>query len=90
LYISKRNLINSIKSRRMRWIRQVAPMSEMRSKYDFITGTPERKKPLGRRRWEYIKKYIIETVFDMNWINLAQDRIPWTGLVNALLILRVA
>jgi hypothetical protein len=30
-------------------------MSEMRSKYKILIGNPERKRSLGKRRWEYIK-----------------------------------
>jgi hypothetical protein len=46
--------IRQIKSRRMRWVGQVACMGEEREMYRVLVGKPEGKKPLGRprRRWE--------------------------------------
>jgi hypothetical protein len=45
-----------IKSRRMRWTRNVARMREKRNTYRILVGKPERKRGRPRRRWEdYIK-----------------------------------
>jgi len=43
-----------IKSRRMRWVGNVARMGERRGVYRVLVGKPEGKRPLGRprRRWE--------------------------------------
>jgi hypothetical protein len=37
-----------IKSRRMRWVRHVAHIREMRNEYRIFFGEPERKRRLGR------------------------------------------
>jgi hypothetical protein len=46
--------IKQIKSRRMRWVRQVAHMVEDRKVYKDFVGRSEGKRPLGRprHRWE--------------------------------------
>jgi hypothetical protein len=51
---SSSNIIGQIKSRRMRWVGQVAHMGEGRNVYRFSLGRPEGKRPLERprRRWE--------------------------------------
>ena len=42
------NIVWVVKSRRMRWAR----MGEWRGVHRVLVGKPERKRPLGRRRWE--------------------------------------
>jgi hypothetical protein len=51
---SSQNIVNVIKSRRMRWAGHVARMEEGRGIYRVLVGRPEGKRPLGRprRRWE--------------------------------------
>jgi hypothetical protein len=58
-----------IKSRRMRWVGQVARMGEKRNAYRILVGEPEGKRPLGRprRRW-------------VNNINIYLREIGWDGL----------
>jgi len=48
------NIVWVIKSRRMRWLWQVACMGEGRGIYRVLVRKPEGKRPLGRprRRWE--------------------------------------
>ena len=50
---SSPNIVQVIKSRRMRWAGHVAHMGEERGAYRFLVGKPEGKRPLGRprRRW---------------------------------------
>jgi hypothetical protein len=71
---SSPNIVTVIKSRRMRWARQVARMVEGRGVYRVLVGRPEGKRPLGRprRRWEdNIKMDIREMGIDgANWIRL--------------------
>jgi hypothetical protein len=47
------SIIRIIKSRRMRWVGNVARMGEKRNVYRILVGRPEGKRPLGRprRRW---------------------------------------
>ena len=48
------NIVNVIKSRRLRWAGYVARMEESRSAFKILTGKPTAKRPLERprRRWE--------------------------------------
>ena len=82
-----------IKSRRMRWAWHVALMGEGRGVYRVLVGKPEEKRPLGRPRcrWEDNIKMALQEVGcgSMDWIELAQDRVRWWALVNAVMNLRV-
>jgi hypothetical protein len=51
---SSLNIIQVIKSRRLRWAGHVARMEERRGAYRALVGKPEGRRPLGRprRRWE--------------------------------------
>ena len=51
------NIVQMIKSRRMRWAGYVARMGERRGVYGVLVGKPEGKRPLGRlrRRWDNMK-----------------------------------
>jgi hypothetical protein len=51
---SSPNIVQVIKSRRMRWAGHVARMEEGRGVHKVLVGKPEGKRPLGRprRRWE--------------------------------------
>jgi hypothetical protein len=68
-------------------------MGDRRGAYRVLVGKPEGKRPLGRprRRWEDNFKMDLQEVGcgDMDWIDLAQDRDSWLGLVNAVTNLRV-
>jgi hypothetical protein len=90
---SSPNIVRVIKSRRMRWARNVARMGKGRSVYRILVGRPEGKTPLGRprRRWEdNIKMDLREVGIDgVNWIQLAQDRVQWRACVNTVMNLRV-
>jgi hypothetical protein len=48
------NIVQVVKSRRMRWAVHVARMGEGRDVHRVLVGKPEGKRPLGRprRRWE--------------------------------------
>jgi hypothetical protein len=55
-------------------------------------GRPEGKRPLGRPRygWEVnIKTDIQEVGWDVDWVDLAQDRETRWALVNAVMNIRV-
>jgi hypothetical protein len=51
---SSPDIIEVIKSRRLRWARHVACMGERRAAYRALVGKPEGRRPLGRcrHRWE--------------------------------------
>jgi hypothetical protein len=51
---SSPNIIQVIKSRRLRWAGHVARMRAKRGAYRILVGKPEGRRPLGRprRRWE--------------------------------------
>jgi hypothetical protein len=64
----------------------------MFKEYRILVGKPEEKRPLGRprRRWvDNIKMDLREVGWDVDWIDLAQDRDQWRALVNTVLNLRV-
>jgi hypothetical protein len=66
-------VIRMIKSRRMRWVRNVARMGEKR-KHEGKTLLRN-----SRRRWEHnIKIYLRKIRWGgTDWIHLAQDRAQW-------------
>ena len=71
----------------------MARMGERRGVHRFLVGKHEGKRPLGRskRIWEDNIKMDLREVGcgGMDWIELAQDRDRWRGLVNAVMKLRV-
>jgi hypothetical protein len=75
---SSPNIVQVIKSRRMRWAGHVARMGEGRGVYRVLVGKPGGKRPLGRPRcrWEDNIKMDLqeEGCGDMDWMELAQDR----------------
>jgi len=87
------NIVQVIKSTRMRWVGHVAHMGEGRAVYRVLVGKPGGKRPLGRPRcrWEDNIKMGLQEVGcgGMDWIELAQDRDRWWALVNAVMNLRL-
>jgi len=81
-----------IKSRRMRWVGDVASVGEGRGLYRVLVAKPEGKRLLWRlrRRWEDNIEMDLQEVGcgGMNWIELAQDRDRWRTTVNAVMNLR--
>jgi hypothetical protein len=63
-------------------------MGEKRGAYRILVERPEGRRPLGRprRRWEdKIKMDLQEVGWDMDWVELAQDKDRWQALVNAVM-----
>jgi hypothetical protein len=60
--------------------------------YTILVRKPEGKQPMGRlrRRWEDNIKMVLREVGcrGMDWIELAQDRDRWRGVVNAVINFR--
>jgi len=90
---SSPNIVQVIKSRRMRWAGHVARMGEERWEYRVLLGKPEGRRPLGipRRRWvDKIRMDLQEVGCGyMDWFGLAQDRDRWRTLVSAVMDLWV-
>jgi hypothetical protein len=91
---SSPNIIEIMKSMKMRWEGHVAQMGEKRNAYRLLVGKPKGKRPLGRprRRWvDNIRMELGEMGWsNVDWISLAQDRNRWRALVNSVLNLRVS
>jgi hypothetical protein len=74
---SSPSVIRMIKSRRMRWAGHAVRMWKKRNAYRILVGKPEEERPLvrPRRRWvDNIKMYLRNIGWDMDWIEVAQDR----------------
>jgi hypothetical protein len=85
------NVIQVIKSRRMRWTGHVARVGERIRAYRILAGRPEGRRPLGRptRRWEdNIETDLQEVGWGHDWIVLAHDRNRWSAVANAVINLR--
>jgi hypothetical protein len=78
---SSPNIIQVIKSRRMRWAGYVARMGEGRGAYRVLVGRPEGRRPLGRprRRWEDNIKMALKKWDGRAWIGLIWLRIGTGG-----------
>jgi hypothetical protein len=67
-----------MKSRRMRWVRNVARMEEKRNVYMLSVGKPEGNRPLGRPRHRWIDNIKMELseigLGVVDCTSLAQDR----------------
>jgi hypothetical protein len=89
---SSPSIIRIIKSRRMRWVGNIARMGEKSNAYRLLVGKPEEKRPLGRpgRRWvDNIRMDLGEVrLGDVEWICLAQDRNRWISLVKSVWYLK--
>jgi hypothetical protein len=90
---SSPDITRQVRSRRMRWVGNVARMGEERKVYNVLVGKPEGRRPLGRprRRWEDgVRRHLTETgLGGVDWIRLAQDRDRWRAVVSAVMNLRV-
>ena len=86
---SSSNIVQVIKSRRMRWAGHVARMGEEREAYRVLVGKPEGKRPLGRPRHRWVDNIRMDLqdvgCGYMDWIGLAQDRDRWQKLVSAVM-----
>ena len=87
------NIVQVVKSRRMRWAGHVAHLGEGRGVHRVLVGKPEGKRPLGRPRlrWEDNIKMDLQEVGGGcgDWKELAQDRERWRALVSTLMNFRV-
>ena len=91
---SSPNIIQVIKSRRMRWEVYVARMGERRGNYRVLVGKPEGERPQGRprHRWEANIRMDLQDVGcgGIDWMELAEDRNRWRLLVKVVMNLRVS
>jgi hypothetical protein len=70
------NIVQVVKSRRMRWARQVVRMGEGRGVHRVLVGKPEGRRPLGRPRHRWEDKLDLQEVGEGggDWMERAQDR----------------
>ena len=90
---SSPNIVQVIKSRRMRWAGHVACVGEKRGVYRVLVGKPEGRRPLGRPRLRWVDNIRADLqevgCGYIDWIELAQDRDGWRTLVSAVMNLWV-
>jgi len=83
------NIIQVVKSRRMRWVGHVVHKGGRRAAYRVLTGSPKGRRPFGRfrHRWDDNIKMELQEVGwrDTDWNALAQDRGRWQALVHAVM-----
>ena len=90
---SSSNVIQVIKSSRLRCTGHVVCIGERRGAYGVSVGKPEGKRPIERPRhkWEDIKMDLSRVRWGgMDWIDLAQDRERWQAVLNAVMNLLVS
>jgi hypothetical protein len=87
------NIVQVVKSRRMRWAGNVARMGDDRVVHRVLVGKPEGKRPLGipRLRWEDNIKMDLQEVGGGrgDWMELAQVRDRWRAFVGTVRDFRV-
>ena len=87
------DIVQVVKSRRMRWAGHVARMGEERGVHKVLVGKPEGKRPLGRprRRREGNIKMDLQEVGGgcEDWMELAQDWDRWRPFVTTVMNFRV-
>jgi hypothetical protein len=92
-FYSSPNIVQFIKSRRMRWAGHMVHMVEEREVYRVLVGKPAGRRPLGRprRRWvDNIRMDFQEVGCGcLDWIGLAQDRDGLRTFVRAVMNLWV-
>jgi hypothetical protein len=84
LYFSQ-NIVQVIKSRRMRWVGHVACLGRREAYTGFWWGNLRERDHLGDSGAN--RRIILEWIFRMwgvDWIELAQDRDRWQALVKAV------
>jgi len=90
---SSPNMVQVIKSRRMRWAGHMVHMGEEREVYRVLLRKPEGRRPLGRPRHRWVDNIRMDLqevwCWYMDWIGLAQDRDRWWTLVSAVMNLGV-
>ena len=91
---SSPNIVQVIKSRRMRWAGHVVRVGDRRGAYRVLLGRSEGKRSLGRSGIDGrgILKMILKTKGHgaVDWIDLAQDTERWWAVLNAVMNLRVS
>jgi hypothetical protein len=83
------NIVEVVKSRRMRWAGHVARMGEDRGVHRVLVGKPEGKRPLGRPRCRWVDniKMVLQEVGGghVDWMELAQSLDRWWALVGTVM-----
>lgn len=83
------NIIQLIKSMRIKWAGRVALVGKNRNTYKIFMGKPDRKKQLGRPRHRfggYIKMELKEIRYEgVDWICLIQGKYKLLALVSTVL-----
>jgi hypothetical protein len=83
--LSTPNIIRMIKSKRLRWARQVGRKGRTESTILVKKGQGMTSLGRHRRRWDDIKMDLRYTGWSgMDWINLAQDMDQWRALAKTV------
>ena len=81
---SSPNILQVIKTRKIRWARHVARMAEKRNAYSVLVRKSEGRRPFGRPRRRQEDNIKIELKLDgegcVDWIEILQYRDKWRPL----------
>jgi hypothetical protein len=75
------------------YLQHIACIGKMRNTYKIMVRKPKGKRPVGRsmNRWEDTIKTDLKGTGceDVDWPNLAQNRVQWQTLVNTVMYLLI-
>jgi hypothetical protein len=79
------NIIRVVIGKKMRSVRCIAPMGDVRNAYNILVGKSEGKRPRGRPRFRWKDSIRIDRLGSVDCMYLAEDRDQWRAFVNTVM-----